>query len=158
MTSGGFHERTAAESSLGNDVTSLEYDHDEEDTRMLLHAKSVSDLGFERLIISSRDTDVLVLLIYFASDLSREICFRTGTANQWTFVAVHAVDIDPALRHNLPGFHATSGCDRVSQLCGSGKATAWKTYSKYATLIDGLGRGDLVDETFEKAENFICRR
>lgn len=157
VTSGGFHERTAAESSLGNDVTSLECDHDEADTRMLLHAKSVSDLGFERLIISSRDTDVLVLLIYFASDLSREIWFRTGTANQRTFVAVHAVDIDPALRHNLPGFHAISGCDTVSQLCGIGKATAWKTYSKYATLLDGLGRGDLVDETFEKAENFICR-
>lgn len=73
---------------------------------MLLHCKCVTDLGFERLVISSRDTDVLVLLVHFANDVTRKIWFQTGTAKQRSFVAVHDVGLDPVLRHNLPGFHA----------------------------------------------------
>lgn len=157
VTAGGFHDRMAVESSLGNDVLSLQSNHDEADTRILLHAKSAKEQGFERLVISSRDTDVLVLLIHFADDLSREIWFQTGTAKQRSFVAVHAVDIEPALRLNLPGLHAISGCDTVSQLCGIGKSTAWKTFVKHCHLLDGLGRGTLNETTLENVESFICR-
>jgi len=157
VTSGGFHDRMAAESSRGTDVNSLKCNHDEADTRMLLHCKCVTDLGFERLVISCRDTDVLVLLVHFASDLTREIWFQTGTAKQRSFVAVHDVDLDPVLRHNLPGFHAISGCDTVSQFCGIGKTTAWKTFTSNCPLLDGLGRGTLTEQTLTDVENFICR-
>ena len=111
----------AAEPSTGTDVNPPKCYHDEADTRMLL---CLTDLGFERLVSSSRDTDVLVLLVHFASDLTKEIWFQTGTAKKGSFVAVHDVDLDPVLRHNLPGFHAIPSCDTVSQFCGIGKTTA----------------------------------
>lgn len=130
VMSGGFHERVAAEFSLGNEVISLKYSQNEADTRMLLHAKSVKDQGFERLVIRSRNTDVLVPLVHFASDLSKEIWFRRGTTEQRSFVVLHGVEIDLALRHNLPGFHALSGCDTVYQLCGTGRTKAWKTFTR----------------------------
>lgn len=157
VTSGGFHDRMAVETSRGTNVNSLKCNHNEADTRILLHAKSVTDLGFERLIIISRDTDVLVLLIHFASDLSGEIWFQTGTAKQRSFVAVHAIDLDPALRHNLPAFYALSGCDTVSQFCGIGKTTAWKTFTKNCPLLDGLGRATLTERTLTDVKRFICR-
>ena len=157
LTSGGFHDRTAVESSRGTVVNSLKSNHDEANTRILLHAKSVTDLGFERVIICSRDTDVLVFLVHFASDLSGELWFQMGTAKQRSFVAVHAVDLDPALCHNLPAFHALSGCDTVSQFCGIGKTIAWKTFVRNCSLLDGLGRGTLTERTLTDVESFICR-
>ena len=48
VTSGGLHERTAAESSLGTDVSSLKSNHDEADTRIVLHAKMLAMQGFQR--------------------------------------------------------------------------------------------------------------
>ena len=146
VTSGRFHDRTAAESSRGTDVNSLKSNHNEADTRILLHTKSVTDLGFERMIICSRDTDVLVLLVHFASDLSGELWFQMGTTKQRSFVAVYAVDLDPALSHNLPAFHALSGCNTVSQFCGIGKTIAWKTFIKNCPLLDGLGLAHLPKE------------
>lgn len=157
VTSGGFHDRMTAESSRGTNVNSLKCNHDEADTRILLHCKCVTDLGFERLVISSRDTDILVLLVHCASYLTREIWFQTGTAKDRSFVAVHNVVLDPVLRRNLPGFHAISGCDTVSQFCGIGKTTAWKTFTSYGPLLDGLGRGTLTEQTLTDVEKFICR-
>ena len=45
VTAGGFHERTAAESSLGIDVSSLWSNHDEADTRNLLHSNILARKG-----------------------------------------------------------------------------------------------------------------
>ena len=157
VTSGGYPDRTVVESSQEMDISSLRCNHDEADTRMVLHAKSASYLGFERIIIISRDTDVLALLVHFAGDLSKEIWMQTGTSRHKKFVAVHSIDIDPILRHNLLGFHAISGCDTVSQFCGIGKATAWKTFIKYGCLLDGLGRGVLNVEELADCERFVCR-
>jgi len=121
VTAGGFQERTAAESSLGSDVSCLRSTRDEADTRIILHARTLTTQGFQRIVVHSRDTDVLVLLVHFANQLSPEIWFRTGTAKQRTYVAVHSININQALSKTLPAFRALTGCDTVSQLCGSGK-------------------------------------
>ena len=126
VTSGCFYDRTAAESSLGTDFNSVKTTHAEEDTRLILHTKILTLQGYQRIVVHSRETDVLVLLVQFATQLSAEVWFRTGTATQRRYVAVHNININPVLRSNLPAFHAVSGCDTVSQFCGVRKATAWK--------------------------------
>ena len=147
ITSGGFVERTGVHSSHGADVTSLISNHDEADTRIVLHASIVAREGYDRTIISSRDTDVLVLLLHFSGQLSREIWFRTGTAAQRRFVAVHDIKLEHAMCQNLPAYHALTGCDTVSQLCGIGKKSTWKTFKEHTHLLDDLGNGVLTNAT-----------
>ena len=122
VTAGGFQKRTAAESSLGSNVSCLRSTRDEADTWIILHARTLTTQGFKRIVVHSRDTDVLVLLVHFANQLSPELWFRTGTAKQRTYVVVvHSRNIDQALSKTIPAFHALTGCDTVSQLCGIGK-------------------------------------
>ena len=66
ITSGGFVDRTTAQSSHGADIAGLQSSHDEADTSIILHAKHLATEGYDRTIISSRDIDVLVLLVHFA--------------------------------------------------------------------------------------------
>ena len=157
VTAGGFQEWTAAESSLGSDVSCLRSTHDEADTRIILHARTLTTQGFQRIVVHSRDTDVLVLLVHFANQLSPEIWFRTGTAKQHTFVVVHKINIDQALSKTIPAFLALTGCDIVSHWCGIGKTTAWKIFQQHYSLLDGLRHVIVSDGTLADAEVFICR-
>lgn len=157
VTSGGFVDRTTAQSSCGTDVAVLQSTHDEADTRIILHAILLAAEGYRRTIISSRDTDVLVLLIHFSAQLSQEVWFRTGTAKQRKYVPVHDILIDDDVRRNLPAYHALTGCDTVSQFCGLGKKTTWKTFKDHACLLNMLGIGTLTSATIEMVEMFICR-
>ena len=114
-------------------------------------------VGCHGIVAHSRDTDVLVLLVHFANQLSPEIWFRTGTAKQRTYVAVHSMNIDQALSKTLPAFHALTGCDTVSQLCGIGKTTARKIFKQHYSLLDDLRHVTLSDGTLADADEFICR-
>ena len=82
ITAGGFEEQTVVASSQESDVYPLKSSHEEDDTRIILHAKAACRDGYERDIISCRDTDVLVLLTHFAGQLSRELWMRAGTRHQ----------------------------------------------------------------------------
>ena len=77
-TAGGFSDIDKAASTMGRDIDSLKSDHEDADTRIILHAKEASDMGYERLVICCKDTDVLVLLTFFANELCREIWMQTG--------------------------------------------------------------------------------
>ena len=77
ITAGGF-EQTAVASSQESDVHLLQSSDEEADSRIILHAKVASLDGYERVIVSCRDTDVLVLLTHFAGQLSREMWMRAG--------------------------------------------------------------------------------
>ena len=60
----------------------LHADHEEADTRILLHATHAS-ITCGRLIIQSPDTDVALLSVYFFSTLSgNELWFKTGTRDK----------------------------------------------------------------------------
>ena len=71
ITGGGFDDKTAVESSRGSDMHMLQSCQEEADTHIILHAKAAHREGYERLIISCRDSDVLVLFIYFSGQLAR---------------------------------------------------------------------------------------
>ena len=74
----------------------------------------------ERVVVVCRDTDVLVLLVHFKHQLSREICFMSGTKKDPKYVPIVGASLRPVLR----AFHALTGCDTVSQFAGIGKVTA----------------------------------
>ena len=92
---------TAAE-----DVEMLESNHEEADTRLLLHAKYAARPR-SRIIIQSPDTDVLVLCVAHFDEIAfEELWFRTGVKDRLRYVPVHMVSekLGQKLCKSLPAF------------------------------------------------------
>ena len=156
IVSGGFRDCVHAESNKRN-IDTLRANHEEADTRIVLHAHEAKCEGYQRVLVSSQDTDVLVLLTHFASKLSKEIWMCTGTYKQRVYVPVHDILLPDSVRRNLPAYHSITGCDTVSQFSGHGKRTTWETFNKHAELLDHLGVDSLSTQTVKKVEEFVCR-
>ena len=139
ITSGGFLRVNDAKGSKGIVSDTLFSDQEEADTRILLHISDAKRCGFERIMVRCRDTDVLVLLIHFFSDiLPTELWMCAGTKEKKRFIPVHSVvpaGIPDVLCKFLPGFHALTGCDTTSQFAGHGKTSAWKTFKETHILL-----------------------
>ena len=100
---------------------------------------------------------MLVLLVHFKHQLSREIWFMSGTKKDPKHVPIHEMKLDASLRSVLPAFHALTGCDTVSQFAGIGKVTVWKAFENNSQLLTGLGCGRLTTETIDNVEDFVCK-
>ena len=133
ITAGGFEEQTAVASSQESDVHLLQSSHEEVDTHIILHTKAASRDGCERVIVSCRDTDVLVLLTHFAGQLSREMWMRACTRR---YIILHNIELAPTLQENIPSYNAVRRCDAVNQLSG---------------------HGTLSESTIRSVEEFFCR-
>ena len=90
-------------------INELCCDHEEADTRMLLHASHAS--GFENVVIKSPDTDVFVLLVHFSLHICASLFFVTGVKENVRII--HINTIAQSLGENkckaLIGFHAFTG-------------------------------------------------
>lgn len=157
VTAGGFCEIDKVESTMGCDIDSLKSDHEEADTRIILHAKEASEQGYERLVVRCKDTDVLVLLPFFSNELCQEIWMQTGSFNSPKFVKVHQIHIQNTMRESLLGYHAITGCDTVSHFRGYDKNKSWKVYENNSELLQNIGDDILTEETILGAEEFVCK-
>ena len=146
------------------DVEDLKSNQEEEDTRMLLHAKYAAGQCQEaKIVIQSPDTDLLVLsAAHFEDIASKELWFRTGVKDRLRFVPVHDVCLNLSNRvlKALPAFHALIGCDTTSALSGIGKKKPRNVFIRSAVHQESftiLGQQPEVDEeTAKKCEAFIC--
>jgi len=127
-------------------VEVLECNHEEADTRMVLHAC----LDDTNVVVVSRDTDVFVLLVHAFSIVK--------PTSQWFMEIDHQkyVDIGKACSYlgeevslRLPQFHAITGCNTTSFFFGVGKVKVLKKLikdsSKYA-LLDSIGKTSSLTE------------
>lgn len=95
---------------ISNNVPELESDHEEADTRLLLHSKH-SAQTYDRIIIKTPDTDVLVISIAMQKLIGKDVYLLTGTGSNTRTIDVGAVsdELGDALCKCLPGFHAFTG-------------------------------------------------
>ena len=105
-------------------------EHEEADTRLLLHASDVANQGMTRVVIRTVDTDVVVLSIELYRQLKLDelwIGFCTGRC--FRYISVHDItkQMGFSQAEALPVFHAITGCDQISTLANKGKKTAWET-------------------------------
>ena len=157
VVSGGFNEilKVWSSNTSREDLQELSSDHEEADTRIVLHAKHAAAVGYKQLC---RDTDVLVLLLAHREDLCEEIWMFSGTSRRKKYTPVHKIRLPEEKRKSLIPFHAITGCDTTSQFAGIGKQTAWKVFDSSPKLIEHLGEdcppkaGVLAD-----AEAFVCQ-
>jgi hypothetical protein len=156
VTSGGFHEESHVVSSKNRDLSRLQSNHEEADTRLILHAQDAMLRGFKRRIIECSDTDVLVLSIHFMDKLTEEVWFKKGVGSP-KFIPVHKIIILSIIRQNIITFHGMTGCDTTSSFSGIGKKTAWKTYQKYPELLNDVGSSIINNKTKDNLEKCVCQ-
>ena len=88
----------------------MESDHEEADTRLLLHAQHAA-VDSDRVIIKTPDTDVFILCIAMQRVIGKDIYVMTGSGNHFRMIPIMAITerMDEKLCQCLPGFHAFSG-------------------------------------------------
>ena len=81
LTGGGFSSPTDARSTRRQTVH-LHSNHEEADTRLILHSCEAASEGYERLVLRCSDTDVLLLLFYFMPARVVEVWMVSGTSTE----------------------------------------------------------------------------
>lgn len=158
VAAGGFADEQVVKSSRDTtNLIPLRATHEEADTRLILHAISIS---LDTVVVSARDTDVLLLLVsHFTRMTSENIWMMTGTAKKRKYIPIGQV------YHKLPSnsaeallpFHALTGCDTTSYFCGHTKRSAWKTFLLHHNLLCDVGVGILTSNKIKSTEAFVCR-
>ena len=111
-------------SSGAQKVTNLQCTQEEADTRMIFYAVK-ADLSVKensvkgRVIIKSKDTDVLVLAIHYhpqmknVKELWTEYGKTTATKNSHRFIPVHEISekMSPTSFKTFPSVHSLTGCN-----------------------------------------------
>ena len=153
VTSGGFKDVLKATSNR-REVPQLSSNHEEADTRLVLHALDAKEAGYQCIVVKCRDTDVFLLLVHHVVGLGLEVWMLSGTAKKMKCFPAHVIakQLPQSVKANILGFHAVTGCDTTSAFSGIGKKTCWKVFMKYSHLLVGIGR----DGDFEDAEKFVC--
>lgn len=165
VLAGGFKERERAvliSHGHVDIVTPLLSDHEEADTRILLHVNLASSTH-QRIVIHSPDTDVAILSIAHYKELGcKELWFRTGVKDRTRFIPIHSLSskLGDSICTALPAFHAMTGCDTTSAISGVGKQKAWKVLHNsplHQRNLAQLGREPVPNkETLDACEAFIC--
>lgn len=137
----------------------LNSDHEEADTRLLLHAKDCSR-SFKTVVVWSPDTDVAVIGIGLAESLTCDLLFATGTRNSKRLISLTeiALSIKP-VAEVLPAFHALTGCDTTSSFYGKGKKTAYNIVTGKTAHVDSLravGDDFAIDKLPSGIEELVC--
>ena len=113
----------------------LRADHEEADTRLVLHClESQSKV----VVVHDFDTDVVVLLLTHYTKFCEGLrLFLSMKNNQFLEVGGLIQEYSPEFRSSLILAHALTGCDAVSYLYGIGKGTVVKVlHAQYHLLQD----------------------
>ena len=132
---------------IANSVSKIRTDiapcnHEEADTRLILHALYCTKHGNCRILIRSVNTDVVVLWIATFHALSfGEIWIALGVKKYYRYIAVHTIAKQKKKRGGenfraLPFFHAFTGCDTTSSFSNVVKKTDWATWKAFSEITD----------------------
>ena len=158
VLSGGFSDILQVWSSDDTkDLSRLASNHEEANTRIVLHARDATLHGYQQINVVCRDTDVLVLLLAHRELLCPVIWMFSGTTKRKRHIPVHSISLSEEKRKSLLAFHAITGCDTVSQFAGIGKKTAWKIFETHHHLLQHLGDGLPEKEVLAEVEAFVCK-
>ena len=136
----------------------LRCDHEEADNRMVI---SILSSSCKTVIVESNDPDVFIIspANYHHFKTKDKTVYMKRGQNDYLNITTNAeallskgFDLT-----SLPLFHALCGCDMSSYPYGIGKATAWKAYTVYHGLLDGIDCANPTEEDYAKAEAFMCR-
>ncbi len=115
--------------------------HEEFDTRVMLHAANAVSQGYKRILVIANDTDVIVLGISFFTEIGAEkLWVSFGMGKTFRYISVHDICSTMSITkaRALPAFHALTGCDNTSFFSGTGKKSAYGKWSTRPELTTAL--------------------
>ena len=115
--------------------------HEEADTRVILHASDAANKGSKKCLIRTVDTDILVLTIAYVERIGvEELWVAFGTGKGFCYLPAHeiACALGSPKAASLPMFHAFTGCDTVSAFAGKGKKTMWAVWRVYPEITEAF--------------------
>ena len=144
-------------------VPDLIADHEEADTRLILHAKHASDPCIcSCVVIRSSDTDVAIICLRFFQTILK-LYFETGKRNLQRLISIDLMDevLGSDICKSLMCPHVYSGCDSTSAFYGKGKKKVYDVMKYDPELIQcfaGLGESFTAwSELAEDLEVFACK-
>ena len=161
--------------SLQSDGTSLEVpelfcNHEEADTRMLLHAKHISETSIKNIVLHTPDTDVFIITIAASEHINGNLFIRTGRENKARIISIEKVKDNISIKYDLQdvplvsnallSLHGFTGCDTVSAFSGKGKVKPMKLMLRndiYIKLFATFGeKPGVLDYELKQIEGFVC--
>ncbi|KAK3920030.1 Chromosome-associated kinesin KIF4 [Frankliniella fusca] len=120
--------------------------HEEADTRIMLHVQDAVQQGRERIMIRTVDTDVVVVAVSCVQKLTslKELWIHIGTGANQKFLADHEIA-------------ESLGCDQVSSFRGRSKNTAFEAWMSYPDVTDAFLAiaGGNEEEAMPLLEKFV---
>ena len=130
--------------------------------QLVPHAIHAAQTGAKRLVILSGDTDVMVLALYFNTDLKTnglsELWMHAGVGDSTVrYIPLHLIsERKPELFSVLPAIHILTGCYTTSQV--GTKLSALKPPA--AQLLSGFGKSlssPNQDEIIRKVVQYLVQ-
>jgi hypothetical protein len=122
-------------SNLDIDKSSIDpCNHDEADSRLLLYNKQANDSGHQKVMISTVDSDELIISLFcFHTKSLDELWVDFGVGRHERYISVHEIAalVGPGKCAVLPFWHAFSGCDTVSSFSGRGQKTVMEAWNRF---------------------------
>ena len=112
--------------------------HEEADTRMVVHLINALENGLNSIVVRTVDTDVIVILISEFHTI-QEVCpeadiliaFGTGKNIRYYHINTVCGNLGRDKSRSLPAFHAFTGCDTNSSFFGKTKKSAWEAWNSF---------------------------
>ena len=152
-------------------IPELESNHEDADTRMMLHAQHASQ-HFQKILISIPETNVFIICLSFQPVTNTNLYFITGVRNSRQLINIGAVveNINQNLNLCEPPkesllsafvrFHSFTGCDTLSAFAGRGKIKPLMLMMKskdYIEMFESFGSGIEIDDSLINWLNrFLC--
>ena len=129
----------------GTDRSMAQCDHEEADTRLLIHLQDTLLNGCTSCLVHTVDTDIVVILIgkfHHLITLCRDvnIWVAFGTGRHFTYHHINAICevLGREKSLALPVFHSFTGCDATSAFFRGGKKLAWEAWLCYQNVTDAF--------------------
>ena len=120
--------------------------HEEADTRLILHLQEILSQGFVNISVMSVDTDVFIIILAMfhklqASYVFTDINFDRRHLKDAKSVGIKAVAerLGQTLCQAIPFLHALTGCDTTSAFKGIGKKKGYEILKTYEPAIATFG-------------------
>ncbi|KAG0724638.1 hypothetical protein GWK47_040164 [Chionoecetes opilio] len=131
--------------SRGSDHSMPRCDHEEADTRIVVHLKDALDKGCTTCLVRTVDTDVVVILIGKYHSLTSQhqmaaIWVAFGTGKNFMYLDINAIcyALGKDRSTALPMFHSFTGCDTTSAFFGKGKKSVWEAWNAYVEVTEAF--------------------
>ena len=137
------------------DAAVLRSSHKEADTRFVLH-----EVGhIDNVVVSARDTGVLLLLLAHRVKLSSKVWTWAGTSKKPKYIPLEEVSAN-LLRNSLHCYNFTPSPAVTaprSLICGHSKKTAWTVFTEHFDFFSSVGKDVLDADTIASAKKFVWR-